>query len=165
MMTKFIPSLMLNKCPNIHCTSANFKTACRERIIRSAELGRNGKSLNSIGLQPPLHPQAIPSIFYFHRVTCHHLEGTPPSNSANIVDYNMVLGVLIETPMRRKNIWTTLPHGLHLVCAPSLPIDVEMALEDPAPQGVVVDIDVVEALSAKLEKWKLDNEQEFETDI
>lgn len=77
----------------------------------------------------------------------------------------MVLGVLIETPMRRKNIWTTPPHGLHLVCAPSLPIDVEMTLEDPTPQGVVVDIDVVEALSAELEKWKLDNEQEFETEI
>lgn len=46
--------------------------------------------------------------------------------------------------------WMTPPHGPHLVCAPSLSINVEMASEDPPPQGTVVGIDAVKVLLVEL---------------
>lgn len=152
MMIKFIPNLMLNKCPNkvpnIHCTSAEFKVACHERIIPNVELGRNNKLLISIGLQPPPHPQATPYIF-ISIGSCHQLERVPASNSIEIIDYNIVLGVLIENTYEVKNnpdttIWT--PLGLCTIfvnrCGDGI--------RGPPPQGTVVGIDAVEMLSAEL---------------
>ena len=46
----------------------------------------------------------------------------------------------------QRTIQIARPHGPHLVCPPYLRIELELASEDPQPQHVVIDNDMVEAL-------------------